>query len=208
MSRASLVSDILLRMYAVRMSRSLRAGCQLTLAGSQAALNSLTHLVALLLSMLLQIRTLCCPCLLHQLCVGFAEQGSHTMAPFHQHCTVAHGGDAEYLKQLLWRARQDGFKPSPPWVKRHVLQSASSHLTLSVPASFALHWNHPKAFSVATRRCEVACVVCDRKDWFDNSFQCIFGKLRLTHGPVLSYTTHSAVAGPLCLAVTFCALAT
>ena len=89
---------------------------------------------------------------------GFTHNGA-----FYQHCTDAHGGYAEYRKRLLWRAQQDGFKPLLPWVKRHILQSATFHLTFSVPGSFSLHWNHPEALAVATTRCEVACVICARK---------------------------------------------
>ena len=49
-----------------------------------------------------------------------------------------------------------------------MLQSATFHLTFSVLGSFSLHWNHPEALAVATTRCEVACVICARKDWLDN----------------------------------------
>ena len=92
---------------------------------------------------------------------GFTHNGA-----FFQHCS-AHGGYAEYRKRLLWRAQQDGFKPLLPWVKRHILQSATFHLTFSVPGSFSLHWNHPEAIATARTRCEVACVVCARKDWLE-----------------------------------------
>ena len=91
-------------------------------------------------------------------------------AAFYQHSTDAHGGYAEYRKRLLWRAQEDGFKPLLPWVKRHMLQSATFHLTFSVLGSLSLHWNHPEALAVATTRCEVACVICARKDWLDNRF--------------------------------------
>ena len=87
-----------------------------------------------------------------------------------KHCTDAHGDYAEYRKRLLWRAQQDGFKPLLPWVKRHILQSATFHLTYSVPGSRSLHWNNPEALEIATTRCEVACVVCARKDWSENRF--------------------------------------
>ena len=91
---------------------------------------------------------------------GFTHNGA-----FYQHCTDAHGGYAEYRKRLLWRAQQDGYKLLLPWVKRHILQSATFHLTFSVPGSVSLHWNHPEALTVATTRSEVACVICARKDW-------------------------------------------
>ena len=94
---------------------------------------------------------------------GFTHNGA-----FYQHCTDAHGGYAEYRKRLLWRAQQDGFKPLLPWVKRHILQSATFHLTFSVTGSFSLHWNHPEALAVATTRCEVGCVICVQKDWSEN----------------------------------------
>ena len=82
---------------------------------------------------------------------GFAHNGA-----FRQHCSDAHGGYAEYRKRLLWRAQQDGFKPLLPWVKRHILQSATFHLTFSVPGSLSLHWDRPEAIAVAKARCEVA----------------------------------------------------
>ena len=53
----------------------------------------------------------------------------------------------------------------------HILQSATFHLTFSVPGSFSLHWNHPEAIATARTRCEVACVVCARKDWLENRFR-------------------------------------
>ena len=82
---------------------------------------------------------------------GFTHNGA-----FFQHCSGAHGGYAEYRKRLLWRAQHDGFKPLLPWVKRHILQSATFHLTFSVPGSFSYHWNHPEAIATARTRCEVA----------------------------------------------------
>ena len=33
-----------------------------------------------------------------------------------------------------------------------------------------MKWNHPEAFHVAKERCEVACVVCARKDWLESRF--------------------------------------
>ena len=96
---------------------------------------------------------------------GFTHNGA-----FLKHCSDAHGDYAEYRKRLLWRAQQDGFKPLLPWVKRHILQSATFHLTFSVPGSFSLHWNHPEAVEIAKTRCEVACVVCARKDWLEKRF--------------------------------------
>ena len=96
---------------------------------------------------------------------GFTHNGA-----FLKHCSDAHGDYAEYRKRFLWRAQQDGFKPLLPWVKRHILQSATFHLTFSVPGSFSLHWNHPEAVEIAKTRCEVACVVCARKDWLEKRF--------------------------------------
>ena len=87
------------------------------------------------------------------------------------HCCEAHGDYAEYRKRLFWRAQKDGFKPLLPWVKRHMLESASFHLTYSIPGSFSLKWSHPEAFHVAEERCEVACVVCARKDWLESRFR-------------------------------------
>ena len=51
-----------------------------------------------------------------------------------------------------------------------MLHSATFHLTFSVPGSLSLHWNHPEALAVAITRCEVACVICARKDLADNRF--------------------------------------
>jgi len=87
-----------------------------------------------------------------------------------KHCCEAHGDYAEYRKRLFWRVQKDGFKPLLPWVKRHILESATFHLTYSVPGSFSLKWNHPEAFRVAKERSEVACVVCARKDWLESRF--------------------------------------
>ena len=57
-----------------------------------------------------------------------------------------------------------------PWVKRHMLEAATFHLTYSVPGSFSLKMSHPEAFSIAKERSEVACVVCARKDWLESRF--------------------------------------
>ena len=58
----------------------------------------------------------------------------------------AHGDDVEYRKRLFWRAQEDGFKPLLPWVKRHMFESATFHLTYSVPGSLSLKRSHPEAF--------------------------------------------------------------
>ena len=89
---------------------------------------------------------------------GFLHNGA-----LFKHCGEAHGDYAEYRKRLFWRAQKDGFKPLLPWVKRHMLESATFHLTYSVPGSFGLKWSHPEAFAKAQERSEVACVVCARK---------------------------------------------
>ena len=89
---------------------------------------------------------------------------------FFEHCSEAHGDYAEYRKRLFYRAQKDGFKALLPWVKRHMLESATFHLTYSIPGSCSLKWNHPEAFHVAKERCEVACVVCARKDWLESRF--------------------------------------
>ena len=68
-------------------------------------------------------------------------------------------------------ASNTGFKPLLPWVKRHILESATFHLTYSVPGSFSLKWSHPDVFTVAQERSEVACVVCARKDWLESRFK-------------------------------------
>ena len=117
---------------------------------------------------------------------GFTHNGT-----FFQHCKAAHGGYAEYRKRLLWRAQQDGFKPLLPWVKRHILQSATFHLTFSVPGSFSLHWNHPEAIATARKRCEVACVVCARRDWLENRF-CVYLWREATDTRTLSELRHTS----------------
>ncbi|CAK0869013.1 unnamed protein product, partial [Prorocentrum cordatum] len=80
---------------------------------------------------------------------GFTRDGA-----FFKRCSDARGGCAEYRKRPLWRARQGGVKPLLPWVKRRILQSATFHLTFSVPGSLSLHWNRPEAIAVAKARCE------------------------------------------------------
>ena len=96
---------------------------------------------------------------------GFLHNGA-----LFKHCCEHHGDYAEYRKRLFWRAQKDGFKPLLPWVKRHMLESATFHLTYSVPGSHSLKWSHPEAFRVAKERAEVACVVCARKDWLESRF--------------------------------------
>lgn len=96
---------------------------------------------------------------------GFLHNGA-----LFKHCGLAHGDYAEYRKRLFWRVQKDGFKPLLPWVKRHMLESATFHLTYSVPGSFSLKWSHPEAFDVARQRSEVACVVCARQDWLECRF--------------------------------------
>ena len=75
---------------------------------------------------------------------GFLHNGA-----LFKHCSEAHGDYAEYRKRLFWRAQKDGFKPLLPWVKRHMLESATFDLTHSVPGSFSLKWSHPEAFLIA-----------------------------------------------------------
>jgi len=87
-----------------------------------------------------------------------------------KHCRAEHGDYAEYRKRLFWRAQKDGFKPLLPWVKRHILESATFHLTYSVPGSHSLKMSHPETFARARERTEVPCVVCARKDWLENRF--------------------------------------
>ena len=96
---------------------------------------------------------------------GFMHNGA-----LFKHTEKHHGDYAEYRKRLFWFAQQEGFKPLLPWVKRHILQAATFHLTYSVPASFSLKYSHPDVFNVAVERAEVACVVCARKDWIESNF--------------------------------------
>ena len=56
------------------------------------------------------------------------------------------------------------------------MQAASFFLTYSVPSSMCFGWKHPNSFEVARPRCEVACVVCARKDWMENRFQAYMWK--------------------------------
>ena len=92
---------------------------------------------------------------------------THNRALFN-HCAKSHGDYAEYRKRLFWRAQRDGPKPLIPWVKRHILQSATFHLTYSVPGTFNLKWTDPDSIDNAMPRSEAACVVCARKDWLEN----------------------------------------
>jgi len=96
---------------------------------------------------------------------GFLHNGA-----LQKHCCAQHGDYAEYRKRLFWRAQKDGFKLLLPWVKRHILEAATFHLTYSVPGSFSLKLSHPEAFLIAKERSEVACVVCARKDWLESRF--------------------------------------
>ena len=102
---------------------------------------------------------------------GTCGEGFTHLRAFFEHCTKKHGDYAEYRKRLFWRTQKDGFKPLLPWVKRHILQSATFHLTYSIPGSFSLKWSHPDPFNAAMVRSEVACVVCARKDWLENRFR-------------------------------------
>jgi len=77
------------------------------------------------------------------------------------------GDYAEYRKRVLWEFQRAGPRPLRPWIKRHILQSATFHLTHSIPSSFSLHWHHPSPFTVAVPRQEKACVVCARMDWIE-----------------------------------------
>ena len=71
-----------------------------------------------------------------------------------KHCREKHVDPAEYRKRIFWQADRNGFLPL--------------HLTYSIPGSLGLRWHHPDAMAVARPRCEVACVVCARKDWLEN----------------------------------------
>ena len=91
------------------------------------------------------------------------------------HCERHHGDYVEYRKRLFWRAQQDGFLPMLPWVKRHILQSASFHLAYSVRGTKNLKWSHPDSFVAAMPRAEVPCVLCARKDWIEQRFRMACG---------------------------------
>ena len=73
-------------------------------------------------------------------------------------------------KRLLWQAQQQGLTSLLPYVKRHLVQAAYCFLAYSVPSTMCLGWTHPDSLAVAWPRCEVACVVCARKDWLENRF--------------------------------------
>ena len=79
-----------------------------------------------------------------------------------EHCYQAHGDYAEYRKRLFWRAQEDRFTPLLPWVKRHMLESATFHLTYSVPGSMSLKRWHPKAFHIAKH--------CSEVTWLESRF--------------------------------------
>ena len=55
-----------------------------------------------------------------------------------KHCSSHHGDYAEYRKLVLWRGQQQGFKPLLPYVKRHIVKSASFLLAYSVPSTMCL----------------------------------------------------------------------
>ena len=96
---------------------------------------------------------------------GFLHNGA-----LFKHCSETHDDYAEYRKRLFWRAQINGFRPLLPWVKRHMLESATFHRTYSAPGSFSLKWAHPEAFLVAKERSEVACVICARKHGLESCF--------------------------------------
>ena len=75
------------------------------------------------------------------------------------HCKEKHGDYPEYRKRLLWMAQQEGLKPLLPWVKRHIVQSASFFLTYSVPSTMCIGWRNPDSLTLAKPRCEVGCEV-------------------------------------------------
>ena len=135
---------------------------------------------------------------------GFTHNGA-----FYQHCTDAHGGYAEYRKRLLWRAQQDGFKPLLPWVKRHILQSATFHLTFSVPGSLSLCIGIiPKLSRSLPRGARWPASSARRRIGQRIDSLYIFGGRRRTRGLTLSCCTHRAEPHHSLLVVTFCALAT
>ena len=103
------------------------SGAQFVLSSSSAG-----HAAAVTPDLMLPVAT---PPVMCWICgEGFTHNGA-----FFKHCSDAHGGYAEYRKSFLRRAQQDEFKPLLPWVKRHILQSATFHSTLSVPDSCSLH---------------------------------------------------------------------
>ncbi len=55
---------------------------------------------------------------------------------------------------------------------------AVRHLPFDVLCAWFLlaPWNHPEAIAEARTRCEVACVVCARKDWLENRFRVYLGR--------------------------------
>ena len=62
---------------------------------------------------------------------GFLHNGALS-----KHCCKHHGDYAEYRKRIFWRAQKDGFQPLLPWVKRHILESATFHLRIQFLARF------------------------------------------------------------------------
>ena len=58
-----------------------------------------------------------------------------------------------------------------PWVKRHVLQAATLHLTYSVPETQRLKWKHSTSFNATLTGAEMSYVVCARQDWIEQRFR-------------------------------------
>ena len=96
---------------------------------------------------------------------GFLHNGA-----LFKHCCAQHCDYAKYRKQLFRRAPEDGFKPLLPWVKRHMLEAATFHLTYTVPSSLCLKMSHPESCSLAKERSEVSCAVRAGKDWLESRF--------------------------------------
>ena len=90
-----------------------------------------------------------------------------------QHCSMKHGGYAEYRKRTFYKAREAGLSPLLPWVKRNMAQSFQFFRLHSVPGSVN-DWTM-KATKEAVARREEACVVCAVKDWLENRYKvCLF----------------------------------
>ena len=82
------------------------------------------------------------------------------------HCNREHGGLNEYRKRLFWEAERCDTLGLPSLRKRNQVANATSAVVYSTPGS----GGEPEY------RREEACVVCARKGWLEERYQCYLWK--------------------------------
>ena len=83
-----------------------------------------------------------------------------------QHYRTKHASPAEARKRIFYKAREAGYVPLLPWVKRNMVQGYQFFRLHSVPSSVN-DWTM-KATTKAVHRREEACAICAMKDWLEN----------------------------------------